>query len=93
MDFLAALDSGRPEMFKLIDRDMAAGETRLVARAMYDLNEHNRRLRLLCKDLAERLERACNAAEDVSRFAQDEAMNARAAWLAGEDYDEIGEDP
>ena len=70
-DFAAAWASDRPMFLKLIDRPLTAVETKGVAGAMATLMEHNRRLRLLARDLVERLETASSAIEDINTVALD----------------------
>jgi hypothetical protein len=91
-DFVAAFASDRTLFLKLIDRPLTAEETRGVAHGMAVLLEHNRRLRLLAKDLVERLQAACNVVNSVDNHVCQQVGAIRDVWIAGDQYIDIEED-
>jgi hypothetical protein len=91
-DFAVAWGSDRACMLKFIKRPLTPEETEAVAGAMAVLMEHNRRLRLLARDLVERLEKACNAVNDVQVRVNQQVAAIRNVWVAGETYLDVEED-
>ena len=95
-DFAAAWASDRSLFLKLIDRPLTAEETKGVAGAMATLMEHNRRLRLLARDLVKRLAAVSGVIDDRVISLRNSANSleeaATSAMRAGEDYLEVEED-
>lgn len=95
-DFAAAWATDRPMFLGLINRPLSAAETKGVAGAMATLMEHNRRLRLLAKDLVERLEVVSSSIDErvisLRHAAGVMEETAKSAMRAGEDYIDVQED-
>lgn len=91
-DFAVAWGADRAMFLKMIERPLTAVETKCVAGAMATLMEHNRQLRLLAKNLVDRLEAAVTAGETIIDSVTYEVDKVRKSWLSGEGYIDVEED-